>query len=287
MASAFGGRLKSAMAAAGMSRRAFAAQVSATGATGSGYTTIFRYLSGEVPPPLDFVAAAATLVGVSFLWLATGEGPWREARSANALLAPDDLEAPAGAGRQSPFWRDFPDLIAMELLGMEMYTFMSRPATGALHRAGQTVRASVLQRARPCTVRGMLRAADRFGDAFETQVRALQTALYGMARDAPPLSYREYGRFIASYMLMVELAFDSFPGDSIDDEQRRQAQIRREATQAYRRRKVKNWSHGTRRRAALRRLRPPQSVWMTWYLNRVRKYAAIEVSEESDAETTG
>ena len=70
----FAARLRAAIDAAGLTARRFALLMDESGVTGSGYSTVYRYLKGEAEPPRDFLSAAAELLKVRAAWLAFGDG---------------------------------------------------------------------------------------------------------------------------------------------------------------------------------------------------------------------
>jgi hypothetical protein len=74
---AVAGRLRAALDRNELSARAFhqkfASRFGET-VTGSSYTAIHRYLRGENPQPLEFLASASDILGVRVEWLAFGDG---------------------------------------------------------------------------------------------------------------------------------------------------------------------------------------------------------------------
>lgn len=67
-----GGRLEVALNAWGQGIMAFQEAMAETGIVGTTYPAIRRYLNNVVEPKVSFLVEAAEILGVSFLWLATG-----------------------------------------------------------------------------------------------------------------------------------------------------------------------------------------------------------------------
>lgn len=62
------------------------------GVTGTSYPSIHSYLQNRTAPPLEFLAAAAELLGVREEWLANGEGEMTEERQRIMKAAPEPVE---------------------------------------------------------------------------------------------------------------------------------------------------------------------------------------------------
>ena len=67
-------RLRSAVDAWG-SVRAFQGQMAERNVPGTSTGAVYRYLNGEVEPPVSFLTAAAAVLGVSPHWLILGSEP--------------------------------------------------------------------------------------------------------------------------------------------------------------------------------------------------------------------
>ena len=68
-------RLQEAILLRGLSIRGFVRLLEGQGVPRSSYATIHRYLSGETPPPLEFLRTAARLLDLREEWLVLGIGP--------------------------------------------------------------------------------------------------------------------------------------------------------------------------------------------------------------------
>ncbi|MGI9076839.1 MAG: hypothetical protein ACR2G6_05825 [Gemmatimonadaceae bacterium] len=92
------GRLDRVVRENDLSRRHFQRLIHAEPGGGPGYSAVWNYVEGKKDPPVDFLLAAAKVLGVRFAWLVTGQGARtdadaeREARDARQRYAREVLE---------------------------------------------------------------------------------------------------------------------------------------------------------------------------------------------------
>lgn len=85
-------RLRSTIEARGVSIRSFQKKAKQAGAPTSEYASVYRYVTGKVEPPLDWIRVAAELLGVPADWLAFGgrrTRPGLRARVSNMSVPPE------------------------------------------------------------------------------------------------------------------------------------------------------------------------------------------------------
>lgn len=87
------GRLKDALVKSGLSTRQFQIAMESEGVAGSSTGAVYRYLSGETVPSVDFLASASRVLKVRPAWLILGEEPRTDERI-RVLETRTDSESP-------------------------------------------------------------------------------------------------------------------------------------------------------------------------------------------------
>ncbi len=148
-------RLRSALELRGRSIRGFQHEMHERGVPGSAYASVYAYVHGRTTPPLDFLEAAADVLGVRRAWLLAGEGAPTEAQGE----------------------RDKAMAAVAHALPRILYRPLAR-ACPAFERADDTARlfvAAVWQRLLPATFAE--ESVDEAAQATEALGRALQAPL--------------------------------------------------------------------------------------------------------------
>ncbi len=83
-----GARLQERLAERNRSIREFVSDLEAAGVANSAYSSVFRYVKGEVAPSLTWIEEAARVLRVRPAWLAFGETPKSPAAMASDLPGP-------------------------------------------------------------------------------------------------------------------------------------------------------------------------------------------------------
>jgi len=104
----FSNRLDEALAIAGKTIRGFHGEISQGDVPGSSYPVIHRYLRGKTTPPIEFIDAAAGLLGVRRAWLAFGEGEPTEVEEATRGAGADATASDYAAVLEEAITEEFP-----------------------------------------------------------------------------------------------------------------------------------------------------------------------------------